>query len=175
MKKIICGIYKIANPKGHIYIGQGADIYNSRWNTYEKLYCKGQRRLYYSLKKYGWDAHTKEVIHKCPKEELDKWEIYYIKKFDCFNTEHGLNLTSGGSNGCFSREAKLKIANTRIRNRGEGRIGVSIAMWVGLKKALEKAAKESKCSISEYIKRLVIRDLQKHENICHPSELACWI
>lgn len=55
------GIYKITNPNGKIYIGQSTNI-DKRFYRYKRLECKGQIKLYNSLKKYGWDAHIIEII-----------------------------------------------------------------------------------------------------------------
>jgi len=89
------GIYKITNPKGAIYIGQSIDC-NRRKTHYKNMCCKDQSRIYNSIKKYGWESHKFEVIHECLPSELNDLEIYYISLFQCFNSEYGLNLLSGG-------------------------------------------------------------------------------
>jgi hypothetical protein len=43
----ICGIYKIDNPIGQIYIGQSIDCFK-RKNQYEKIACKKQNLIYIS-------------------------------------------------------------------------------------------------------------------------------
>lgn len=57
--------------------------------------------LHNSIKKYGCDNFIFEVIHESIKndEELNKLEIYYIKKFQSNNSKYGYNLTSGGERG----------------------------------------------------------------------------
>ena len=111
----ICGIYKITSPSGKIYIGQSKDI-NLRIIYYKNARCKCQQKLYYSILKYGWDVHKFEIIHKCQELELNDLEAYYIKIYDSFNTEHGLNLTTGGNHYKMSDETKLKIgAASRLR------------------------------------------------------------
>lgn len=69
------GIYKITNPKGKIYIGQSIDI-ERRFKEYKGVYCKNQRKLYYSLKKYGWENHKFEVIEECNEKNLIQRENY---------------------------------------------------------------------------------------------------
>jgi group I intron endonuclease len=91
----ICGIYKITSPTGKIYIGQSKDI-NKRIEPYKNARCKNQTKLYNSIIKYGWNSHVLNVIHTCCESKLNELEYYYIKEYDSFNTEHGLNLTSGG-------------------------------------------------------------------------------
>ncbi len=119
MDKII-GIYKITSPTGKIYIGQSVNIVN-RKSRYKNLQCEQQYKIYRSLKKYGWEAHNFEIIHVCERHELNNLEIFYIKKYDTFNTEHGLNLKSGGNVEKCSDETKRKMSlkllgNTRTLN-----------------------------------------------------------
>lgn len=110
---IICGIYKITSPSQKIYIGQSINIYN-RWNEYRRNKCKGQRKLYYSFQKYGFDKHRFEVLQQCTIEELNNLEIYYIELFQCFNSKYGLNLMSGGNRPLLSEETKNIIRNKMI-------------------------------------------------------------
>ena len=66
--------------------------------------------------KHGWDTHIFELIHECQEFELNYLEAYYIKLYDTFNTEHGMNLTSGGDHYKMSNETKLKIgAASKLR------------------------------------------------------------
>lgn len=107
MKKII-GIYKITSPTGKIYIGQSIDI-QRRFNEYKKNKgCSVATRLYHSLKKYGFENHTTEILIECDASELNDKEIYFIEKYQSFNTEHGMNLHSGGNNHKVSDETRKK-------------------------------------------------------------------
>jgi group I intron endonuclease len=83
------GIYKITNPKGKIYIGQSIDI-NRRFKEYKKLQCTQSIKLYNSLKKYGFEKHTFEIIEECSIEQLNDREEFYIKSFD--SHIKGLNI-----------------------------------------------------------------------------------
>jgi len=38
--------------------------------------------------------------------------------------------------------------------------GVTITMWKGLKRAIEKAAQDSQRSVSQYLKWLILKDLR---------------
>lgn len=108
-----CGIYKITNPKNCIYIGQSIDC-ERRKSVYKRGQLKGQSRLENSVKKYGWESHTFEIIELCSVEILNDREIFYIKKYKSFNTKKGLNLQSGGNSPLFSDETKLKIKNSQL-------------------------------------------------------------
>ena len=75
------GIYKITNPNNKIYIGQSINI-EKRFKRYKSLDCKGQIKLFNSLKKHGWDDHTFEIIEIVDDDLLliDRetyWKNYY--------------------------------------------------------------------------------------------------
>ena len=89
-----CGIYKITNPKGMIYIGKSIHI-EKRWMDYKRLYCKNQRQIYNSLKKYGYKNHTFEIIHICEKDELDNLELLCPNCHSLTKTYKALNLGNG--------------------------------------------------------------------------------
>lgn len=94
----ISGIYKITSPIGKIYIGMSCDI-DKRFSFYQKLNCKSQRLLYESFMKYGVSNHKFEVIEECDISDLSEKEKYYIKSYNSFNRENGLNMTIGGKHG----------------------------------------------------------------------------
>jgi group I intron endonuclease len=101
------GIYKITNPNGRIYIGQSTNI-EFRWSTYKKLRCSDQPSLYNSLKKYGPENHTFEVIEECCVDELDSKEIYWGLKLDVLSNKHLNNRLGRGFGSVDSEETKLK-------------------------------------------------------------------
>ena len=126
----ICGIYKITSPTGKIYIGQSNNIAR-RWRFYMDVKCKTQTRLYRSLLKYGSQNHVFEILEECDKNNLDELEIKYIDQFNSFDTEHGLNLRSGGMGGGRSSvETGNRISNSRLgkkhgKNTSSKFVGVS--------------------------------------------------
>lgn len=119
MEKLKGYIYLITSPRSKIYIGKTVNIKN-RISNYKGLHCKGQRIIYNSIKKYGWDSHTFEILESglFSKEELSSLEKYYISKYKTFvrYNKEGMNLTLGGE-GCtnliHSKETKLKISETK--------------------------------------------------------------
>lgn len=98
-----CGIYKIENLiDGKVYIGQSVNISN-RWKSHKSYTRKtikecpeSNKPLYNSMRKYGIENFSFEVIEPCSPEELDDKEVYWIKYYDSFN--NGYNLTQGGQN-----------------------------------------------------------------------------
>lgn len=77
------GIYKITNPNGRIYIGQSTNI-EERMKHYINKNGKRQPKIFYSIKKYGWENHIFEIIEECSMKLLNEreifWKKYYLKK-----------------------------------------------------------------------------------------------
>lgn len=72
-------IYKITTPTGGVYVGRTKN-FNLRMKEHEKR-CHN-RRLKFSIKKYGWEAHKKEIIYTAKSlKELAKKELFYIEKY----------------------------------------------------------------------------------------------
>ena len=115
------GIYKITSPSGRIYIGQSINI-KERIQSHKRTLSKTQPRLYNSFIKYGVDAHKFEVVELCEKENLNEREKYYIKLFNCFNNENGLNLMSGG---LASYPSDLSREKMRLAKLGKKRTPMS--------------------------------------------------
>lgn len=91
----ICGIYKITNPKGKIYIGSSVNI-DKRKENYKYNQCPQQPKIYNSIKKYGWNNHVFEIIEECSKDELISREKYWVNHFN--SIVEGLNLQTPGEN-----------------------------------------------------------------------------
>lgn len=106
-----CGIYKITNPNGKIYIGKSKDI-EYRFMQYALLDKRVIGiKLFNSLQKYGWDDHIFEIIEECSPEQLDEKEIYWIKQNN--SVKEGLNIKHGGEGGKWSEESKRKASISR--------------------------------------------------------------
>lgn len=112
-RKIICGIYKITSPNGKVYIGQSRNIL-IRWRDHIRD-KKAKSRVFYSIRKYGADAHKFEIIHELPKDiEQDTLTIYEQLYMDLHASCNIvlLNLREAGSRGRLSHEAKIKLSNS---------------------------------------------------------------
>lgn len=116
------GIYKITSPTGRIYIGQSIDI-EKRRRMYVNNHCHKQQKLHASLCKYGFNEHDFEVIEECEWDLLNEREEYWIYFYGTFNSELGLNLSSGGLNKRVSEETKQKISEG---NKGRKRPDLSL-------------------------------------------------
>lgn len=88
-------LYKITNPRGRIYIGQTVNPRN-RFIVYARNDTRAQKRLGASISKYGWDAHSKEIITSFPKSQIDYAEKYMIAYHNTTG-KNGLNIMPGGA------------------------------------------------------------------------------
>lgn len=98
-------IYKITSPTGRVYIGQTINIL-LRLGKYRSCNVE-QYKIHCSIVKFGWDAHTVEVLCSCQKHEMDELEIKYIKEYDSYNS--GLNSTEGGRNAKLTAYQKDRV------------------------------------------------------------------
>lgn len=113
----IAGIYKITSPTYSVYIGQSWDIIK-RKTYYEKIRCKTQTKVYNSLLKHSWEAHTFEIVHELPQdatqEVMDNYEIMYWQLHkDCDITV--MNIKDPGSRGKCSEDTKRKMSESSKR------------------------------------------------------------
>ena len=97
-------IYKLISPSNKIYIGQTVNI-NRRLSEYKNFHnLINQKKLFNTIKKYGWDNFIHEIIEEIEididdinefKTELNNKEIYYINFYNCI--ELGYNICVGGN------------------------------------------------------------------------------
>lgn len=110
---IVCGIYKITNPKGEVYIGSSRTIYR-RWLRHREANRK--IKLHDSLREFGWKQHKFEIIHELPKDVSDEillvYEQLYIDRYKDCNVVM-LNVKEAGSSGKFPQESKDKMSASR--------------------------------------------------------------
>ncbi len=108
------GIYKITSPSNKVYIGSSINI-NNRIKYYKSLNCKGQTKLYNSLKKYGFNNHNIEILELCDLSVIYQRERYYGDLYDVLNI-NGLNLILPKNNeekiGA-SKETKKKMSDSK--------------------------------------------------------------
>jgi group I intron endonuclease len=112
-------IYKITNTTNNkCYIGQTKQIKPEyRWNdhiTSMKTGKNGCPLLIECAKKYGIECFKFEVIIICFDEDLDKYEIEYIKKYNSlvpngYNVTDGGNINNGFKNKKHTEETKQKL------------------------------------------------------------------
>ena len=109
-------IYKITNKEnGLIYIGCTINSLKKRFSEhlYRCFKTDYKSKLYNSMKKYGQENFTIELIEECDLSVIYETEKKYIESYDSYN--NGLNSTFGGE-GCLgythSTEIKFKISKS---------------------------------------------------------------
>lgn len=98
-EKIIKGVYCLTFPNGKRYVGIGLSEsgINRRWNSYKKLKCKDQTKLYYALKKYGPENVKFEVVLETNDiENAKRSEMYLIDVWNLQDSNFGYNILPGG-------------------------------------------------------------------------------
>lgn len=97
-----CGIYCFTNDvTKHRYIGKAKNI-RRRTTDHLNSLKKGKDKaigLQEAWDEYGEDSFSFKVIMLCDEKELDKNEIFYIKKYKTNNPLFGYNKTLGGNGG----------------------------------------------------------------------------
>lgn len=155
------GIYKITSPSGKIYIGQTTNFIK-RKNYYKNGAKPYQVRIYNSLEKYGYNAHTIEFIEECLVESLNERERHWQEFYDVIG-KNGLNcrLTATNDKSGFLSESskhKLSIAKKKVVIDGEWREKFAYD-WSGknhseqTKRKMSESAKGKK-KTSEHISKL---------------------
>lgn len=99
----LCGIYKIQNKiNGKIYIGQTTDFHRrvNEYRTRKASTYKGYNyKIMKTIESEGFDNFTIDFIYECQKEDLDKFEMFYINKYKSFEPEFGYNSFHIDENG----------------------------------------------------------------------------
>ena len=119
-------IYKITNKEnGLMYIGCTINSLEKRFGEHLSrcFTSEHKSKLYNSIKKYGQDNFTIELVEECDLGVIYETEKKYIEQFNTYNT--GLNSTIGGE-GCLgythSSEIRQKISeNTKNGNSHKGK------------------------------------------------------
>lgn len=143
-------VYKATNKiNGKVYIGITTHSLEHR----KKIHIRDSKRIdtyfYRTIRKYGKDNFTWEVIDRAEsKEELSELEKYYIKLYDSFdNKEKGYNTTSGGYDSWeLTEEEERHNRSERVKGKNNPMYGIESPMKG------KKFTKEHKEKISKALK-----------------------
>lgn len=112
-----CGIYLITHlASGRCYVGQSRNI-EKRWREHRN--SREGTLLHRSLRKYGNEAFSWQVLEICDPSELSSREVFWIEQL---GTKHpgGYNLTSGGDGVDFSNpEVRQRHQAAMVRLRAD--------------------------------------------------------
>ena len=118
------GIYKITSPSGKVYIGETGDL-KKREYQYRTLQCKSQRFLYHSLKKYGWENHTFEVIGNCLYEDLRKLEHLITAEYrELLGERNVMTLRTYYEDKCYTAESTRKLLSIAKKGKKHSEEGL---------------------------------------------------
>ena len=150
-------IYKYTSPSNKVYIGQTIHEHR-RYMTHKR--CYGDTKFCRSIRKYGFENFTYEVIftidnedRKRIKEKLDFMERYYIRKYDSF--KNGYNMTLGGDGGAGTKhteEFKEKISERMKKNNPAWNMTDEWRLHIGYSQRGKKMSQEFCKKTSERMK-----------------------
>lgn len=131
---LITSNYVTANiPKKKYYVGQSKKTIGRRFCAHkidanQPLTRPQCRKLYNAMRKHGFDKFSVSLLLKCTVDDVDDWEIYYIKKYD--SQKNGYNIHAGGKKhksvpeetreliGLSQRGKKKSVKRTSVNNTG---------------------------------------------------------
>jgi group I intron endonuclease len=128
---------------GKHYVGQAKDIKerNYDWNNLNKRYAG--KVINNARKKYGVDGFSFEILKECEDEELNYWEMYYIKMYNS-KKPYGYNSTDGGDSAYeMTEETRKKIGDA---HRGKKLLEETKAK-IGAANRGKKLSEETKAKI----------------------------
>lgn len=131
MKGIHYTIYKITSPSGKVYIGQTKNP-ETRLLAYKWFKtCNRQKLISNSIQKYGYKAHTQEILMKgLSKKEADKEEIRIIKIYKALGIS--LNISDGGHLVSYTRRIGVVKCNLKGEYIEEFNSGAEASASIGI-------------------------------------------
>ena len=117
-------IYKITSPSNRVYVGKTVD-YVARLRNYKSLQLKRQDLIMRSLFKYGFKAHTFDIIDtfKGTGEYCEDKEMFWIRSYMSnickYPEQKGMNMTDGGEGILGLKRSEEYKESCRQRNLGK--------------------------------------------------------
>lgn len=117
MQNNICGIYIIKNDINNlVYIGQSVNIKARYWAHVQSAKNEKAQDHYTKIHKamhdLGIEHFSYSILEKCPLEELDEKEKYYIQKYDSYL--HGYNMTLGGESNKYETNGRAILTLAQV-------------------------------------------------------------
>lgn len=161
----IATVYKITSPTGRVYIGSTITKMHVRMAYYRRLECKTQIKLYNSLLKYGFEAHTIEIVETCDSVNRNFRETFWGMRFDVLG-ENGLNclLPKCEEYGGISNETRERFKNRPCSEATKARLRVN---FLGMKHTPEAI---EKCRVSKLGNKHTLGWKPTDENLANMSK-----
>lgn len=136
-------IYCLTFPNGKHYIGQTITSMKTRMRQHRN--SPGCEALYNAIQKYK--KYTQKILIETDNENLDYHEKKFIEEMNTM-VPNGYNIRSGGSDGTFGEETRLKMRNSRLGKKHSEETKEKIRKALSGKPRTE----ETKRKLSEYFK-----------------------
>ena len=113
-----CGIYVIKNTiNDKVYVGQSVNI-EARWlaHKYSTLDTKAQdhyTQIHQAMHKLKIENFYYEILELCDIRDLNKKEIFYIKKFNSYYS--GYNMTLGGESNKYETNGRAILTLSQVQ------------------------------------------------------------
>jgi group I intron endonuclease len=109
-------VYMHTSPSNKVYIGITCDV-KHRWRNHGEGY-KGGTRIYYAIRKYGWENFKHEILFtSLTREEACSKEIELIAQYKSTDAEYGYNLCAGGKLGPTHEETRRRLSAALMGHR----------------------------------------------------------
>lgn len=156
-------IYKITNKvNGKSYIGQTKYTVEFRWRQHQ--HKKDNVYFHNAIKKYGVDNFIVETLEECNYEDLDSREMFYIAKYDTFNSGYNMTIGGEGNRTLILDDKYDEIKSLYLSGFSSNKIAtlykVDKASIVKLLKAMGVKIRSNKLNINQQELQELIRDYQ---------------
>jgi hypothetical protein len=173
-------IYLIKNKMNEkCYIGQSMCFIgnnNSKWGTYGrwKSHIREATRsnqdhcvlLNNAIRKYGENNFEVKTLIKCSNNELDEYEIKFIKEYNSL-TPNGYNLKSGGYSSKNNEETILKMKQAHCGKEHSEEVKNKIGKsQIGNRRTVKKRIYEEDNNLPKYISSMRVNKDLKGYIIC---------
>lgn len=110
---------------GKQYVGQTRNFKQREYNWHNLNWGYAGKCIDAARKKYGTENFDTEILRECKtQEELNEWEMYYIKELNT-KVPNGYNLTDGGegSIGCIFSDERRRELSEKMKGKGNAFYG----------------------------------------------------
>lgn len=139
-------VYMHTSPSNKVYIGITCDV-KHRWRNHGEGY-KGGTRIYYAIRKYGWENFKHEILFtNLTREEACSKEIELIAQYKSTDAEYGYNLCAGGKLGPTHEETRRRLSAALMGHRVDPEVSRRVADQISIPIICLDTMKEYKSAV----------------------------
>ena len=139
-------VYMHTSPSNKVYIGITCDV-KHRWRNHGEGY-KGGTRIYYAIRKYGWENFKHEILFtSLTREEACSKEIELIAQYKSTDAEYGYNLCAGGKLGPTHEETRRRLSAALMGHRVDPEVSRRVADQISIPIICLDTLKEYKSAV----------------------------